>query len=212
MSQSKKGCIEVSNKKKVNEEEVKVELADASKAEVDGATEAVEVEASAEEVTETEVEIVKEPTLEEQLVAKDAEIADYINRMQRNMAEFDNFRKRTMKEKSQMYENGAKEVLEKLLPVIDNFERAFDAATDEHKDDPFVKGIDMIFKQVVGMLDELGVEEIDAKDQPFDPDLHHAVSHEESEDYNESVVVEVFQKGYTYKNGVLRYSMVKVVN
>lgn len=173
-----------------------------------------DAETSAETISDDEVEIVeeKELTMEELLAAKDAEIAEGVNRLQRNMAEFDNFRKRTMKEKSQMYESGAKEVLEKVLPIIDNFERAFDAATDEHKNDPFVKGIDMIYKQIIAMLDELGVEEIEAKNRPFDPELHHAVSHEESEDYDDNMVMDVFQKGYTYKDTVLRYSMVKVVN
>jgi molecular chaperone GrpE len=128
------------------------------------------------------------------------------------MAEFDNFRKRTIKEKAQMYESGAKEVLDKLLPVVDNFERAFDAATDDHKEDPFVKGIDMIYKQVMAMLDDLGVEEIEALGEEFDPNLHHAVQHEASEDHDDNTVVDVFQKGYMYKDTVLRYSMVKVVN
>lgn len=164
------------------------------------------------EAVEAEVEEVKELTIEEILAAKDEEVKAATERHQRTMAEFDNFRKRTIKEKGQMYESGAKEVLDKLLPVVDNFERAFDAATNDHKEDPFVKGIDLIYKQVLGLLDELGVEEIEALDQPFDPDLHHAVQHEESEDHGENTVVAVYQKGYTYKDGVLRYSMVKVVN
>lgn len=197
----------VAKKEKTKVEDVK-DLAEEVEAEL------VEESAETETVSEEEAEVVeeKEPTMEEVLAAKDAEITEGVNRLQRNMAEFDNFRKRTIKEKSQMYENGAKEVLEKVLPIIDNFERAFDAATDDHKDDPFVKGIDMIYKQIVGMLDELGVEEIEAKGQPFDPELHHAVSHEESQDHDDNTVVDVFQKGYTYKDTVLRYSMVKVVN
>lgn len=183
----------------VSEEELVVETAED--------TEIADVEEVSEEVVEE-----KEETIEDVLAQKDALIADGVNRLQRNMAEFDNFRKRTIKEKAQMYEKGAKEVLDKLLPVVDNFERAFDAATDDHKDDPFVQGIDMIYKQVIAMLDDLGVEEIPALNEPFNPDLHHAVSHEESEDHDESIVVEVFQKGYMYKDTVLRYSMVKVVN
>lgn len=171
-------------------------------------TEASE-EAAKEETAKEETEIVPD---EELLALKDAQIAELNNKVLRNMAEFDNFRKRSIKEKSQMYESGAKEVLEKLLPVIDNFERAFDAATDEHKDDPFVKGIDMIYKQMLGVLDEIGVEEIEALNQPFDADLHHAVQHEHSDDHEDNTVVEVYQKGYMYKDTVLRYSMVKVVN
>ncbi len=165
----------------------------------------------AEETTEV-IEEVKEPTVEEIIAAKEAEVKNVTDRLHRSMAEFDNFRKRTIKEKAQMYESGAKEVLDKLLPVVDNFERAFDAATDDHKEDPFVKGIDMIYKQVMAMLDDLGVEEIEALGEEFDPNLHHAVQHEASEDHDDNTVVDVFQKGYMYKDTVLRYSMVKVVN
>ena len=194
----------MSKKQELNKEDLLGEVVDA---EVVPETEEVEVAEA-----EVELEVVKEPTMEELLAAKEEEVKAATDRHQRTMAEFDNFRKRTIKEKSQMYENGAKEVLEKLLPVVDNFERAFDVATDDHKDDPFVKGIDLIYKQVQAMLDELGVEEIEALNHPFDPDLHHAVSHEDSEDHDENTVVAVFQKGYTYKDNVLRYSMVKVVN
>ncbi len=171
--------------------------------------EEVIVEGAEEEAVET----VEEPAAEEDvLAAKDQEIKAAVERYQRTMAEFDNFRKRTVKEKSTMYENGAKEVLEKLLPIVDNFERAFDVATDDHKEDPFVKGIDMIYKQFMSMLDDLDVHEIEALNQPFDPDLHHAVQHDTSDDHDENTVAAVFQKGYTYKDAVLRYSMVKVVN
>ena len=183
------------------DETVEVELAEA---------EVVEEE-TAEEMAE-EAEVSSEPTVEELLAAKDGEVKAAVDRYQRTMAEFDNFRKRSIKEKSQMYENGAKEVLEKLLPVIDNFERAFDVATDEHKEDPFVKGIDMIYKQVKTMLDDLDVKEIEDLNQPFVQDLHHAVQHEHSDDHDENLVVDVYQKGYTYKESVLRYAMVKVVN
>lgn len=210
MNDQKKGTITVAKKEETKVEDIKESVDETEEVIMDASAEVEETEAAAEE--EAEVVEETEPTAEELLAAKEAEIAEGINRLQRNMAEFDNFRKRTIKEKSQMYEKGAKEVLDKLLPVIDNFERAFDAATDEHKDDPFVKGIDMIYKQVLGMLDELGVEEIEAKGQPFDPELHHAVQHEESEDHDENIVAEVYQKGYTYKDTVLRYSMVKVVN
>ena len=195
----------MSKENEMNPEELQDETVTAEEVEVVMA-EGAEVE------EETDAEVMSEPTEDDMLAAKDAEVKAATDRYQRTMAEFDNFRKRTIKEKSMMYENGAKEVLDKLLPVIDNFERAFDAATDDHKEDPFVKGIDMIYKQVLGMLDELGVEEIDALDQPFDPELHHAVQHEESEDHAENMVVAVYQKGYTYKDSVLRYSMVKVVN
>ena len=195
----------MSKKKEVQAEDLAPETVEAE------TIEAVETEV----VEEAEVEIEEEekvPAEEELLASKDEEVKNVTDRLHRTMAEFDNFRKRTIKEKAQMYESGAKEVLDKLLPVVDNFERAFDAATDDHKEDPFVKGIDMIYKQVLAMLDDLGVEEIEALHQPFDPELHHAVQHEESEDYDDNTVVAVYQKGYTYRDSVLRYSMVKVVN
>ena len=173
-----------------------------------------ELEEQVETVESAEVEVEKETEVstEDQLAIKDQEIAALKDRLHRQMAEFDNFRKRSFKEKEMEYERGAKEVLDKLLPVIDNFERAFLAATDDHKNDPFVQGIDMIYKQVVGMLAEVGVEEIDALGKEFDPNLHHAVQHEESEEHGDNEVADVYQKGYKYKDSVLRYSMVKVVN
>jgi len=137
---------------------------------------------------------------------------EYLERLQRTMAEFDNFRKRTIKEKAAMYENGAKEILEKIIPVIDNFERALSSVTEEEKESPFTKGIEMIYKQLMSTLKDIGVEEIEAIGNEFDPNLHHAVSHEENEEYGENEVIEVLQKGYMYKDKVLRYSMVKVVN
>lgn len=143
---------------------------------------------------------------------KDEKIAELSDRLMRNMAEFDNFRKRTEKEKSAMFEIGAKSIVEKILPVIDNFERGFAAAGDEEKDSPFYQGMDKIYKQMVTALEEAGVKAIDAVGQPFDPDFHNAVMHVEDEDYGENVVAEEFQKGYMYKDSVVRHSMVKVAN
>jgi molecular chaperone GrpE len=153
-----------------------------------------------------------EENLQELLKAKETEAKDYLDKLQRSVAEFDNFRKRTIKEKASMYENGSKDVLEKILPVIDNFERAFLSVDDEIKENGFVEGIDMIYKQLMGVMSELGVEEIKALGEEFNPNLHHAVTHEENEEYGENEVVEVFQKGYMIKESVLRYSMVKVAN
>lgn len=144
---------------------------------------------------------------ESEMIAK-----DYLDKLQRTMAEYDNFRKRTIKEKSQMYENGAKEVVEKFLPVMDNFERALVSVDDESKETAFVQGIELIYKQLLGTMKELGVEEIDALNKPFDPNLHHAVAHEENEAYGENEVVDILQKGYMFKDRVLRFSMVKVAN
>lgn len=171
------------------------------------------------EVLEEDAEAAAEQAAEEtaddfseSFKAKEAEAKEHLERLQRTMAEFDNFRKRTLKEKSQMYENGAKDVLEKLLPVIDNFERAMGSVKEEEKKQPFVQGVEMIYKQLMAAMSDLGVEEIEAQNQPFDPNLHHAVSHEENEEYGDNVVLEVLQKGYMYRDQVLRYSMVKVVN
>lgn len=164
------------------------------------------------EVVEEVVDSVEVVSVEQQLEQKEAEIKEQVDRLHRTMAEFDNFRKRTIREKAQMYEKGSKDVLEVLLPIVDNFERAFQVATKEHQEDPFVKGIDMIYKQLIAALNDIGVEEIIAKDQTFDTNLHHAVQHEESEDHEANIVAEVYQKGYMYKDTVLRHSMVKVVN
>ncbi len=170
-------------------------------------------EAEAETVQEVGEEVAEDmKSLAETLVKAEAEAKQNLDRYQRTMAEFENFRKRTLKEKSQMFENGAKEVLEGLLPVVDNFERAILHITDDEKELSFTKGVDMIYKQLVETMKNIGVEEIEAKGQPFDPNLHHAVSHEDDPDYDDNIVVEVFQKGYTYKDSVLRHAMVKVVN
>lgn len=145
---------------------------------------------------------------------KNDEAKEYLERLQRTMAEFDNFRKRTAKEKSQMFESGAKEVLEVLLPVIDNFERALSSCDEDAKEDnkAFVQGVEMIYKQLIGVLEEVGVKEIDAVGKEFDPNFHNAVTHVEDDELGENIVAEEFQKGYMYKDSVLRYSMVKVAN
>lgn len=128
------------------------------------------------------------------------------------MAEFDNFRKRTEKEKSSMYEIGAKSVVEKILPVIDNFERGLAAVPEEQKEDAFVTGMDKIYKQLLTSLEEMGVKPIEALGQEFDPNFHNAVMHVEDEELGENIVAEEFQKGYMYRDTVVRHSMVKVAN
>jgi molecular chaperone GrpE len=153
-----------------------------------------------------------ENDMNKKLKQKEKEVNEYVEKLQRTMAEFDNFRKRTIKEKSMMYENGAKETLEKLLPIVDNFERALDSISEEQKEAPFTQGVEMIFKQLIGALNELGVEEIKAEGNEFDPNFHHAVTHADDESLGENIVSEVFQKGYMYNDSVLRHSMVKVVN
>ena len=143
---------------------------------------------------------------------KDEKIAELNDRLMRQMAEFDNFRKRTEKEKQQMYGIGAAEVVEKLLPVVDNFERGLAAMTEEEKETSFAQGIEMIYKQLMTALSDLGVTAIEAVGQEFNPDFHNAVMHVEDEAVGENIVVEELQKGYTYKGFVVRHSMVKVAN
>ena len=143
---------------------------------------------------------------------KDQLIEELTDKYKRTFAEFDNFRKRSEKEKSAMYGMGAKDVVEKILPVMDNFERGFATVTDEQKEDPFVKGMELIYNQMVQTLEELGVKEIEAQDKEFNPDFHNAVMHVEDENVGDNIIVEVLQKGYTYKDTVVRHSMVKVAN
>lgn len=143
---------------------------------------------------------------------KDQQIDELTDKLKRQMAEFDNFRKRTEKEKTQMYEVGAKSIIEKILPVIDNFERGFTNLTEEQSEDPFVSGMDMVYKQMMTALSEAGVTPIEAVGTEFNPDFHNAVMHVEDEELGENVIVEEFQKGYLYKESVVRHSMVKVAN
>ena len=143
---------------------------------------------------------------------KDTQIEDLTDKLRRQMAEFDNFRKRTDKEKKQMYEIGAKDIIDKILPVVDNFERGLAAVSEEDKSHPFMEGMDKIYKQLMTTLDEAGVKPIEAVGQEFNPDFHNAVMHVEDEEVGENIVVEEFQKGYTYRDSVVRHSMVKVAN
>ena len=132
--------------------------------------------------------------------------------VKRQMAEFDNYRKRTEKEKSSMYEIGAREVIEKILPIVDNFERGLAAVPEEEKETPFVDGMNKIYRQLLSVFEGMGVKTIESVGQEFNPDYHNAVMHVEDEEAGENIVVEEFQKGYTYKDTVIRHSMVKVAN
>lgn len=143
---------------------------------------------------------------------KDEQIAELTDKLKRQLAEFENFRNRTDKEKSQMYAVGAKDVIEKILPVIDNFERGLKSIPEDQKDGPVASGMEMIYKQLITVLSDLGVTPIEAVGQEFDPNLHNAVMHAEDEGLGENIVAEEFQKGYKYKDTVLRHSMVKVAN
>ncbi|MBQ2276388.1 MAG: nucleotide exchange factor GrpE, partial [Lachnospiraceae bacterium] len=150
--------------------------------------------------------------LELELEKKTAQLEEQTDKYKRLMAEFENARKRTEKESKRMYDIGAKEVLEKLLPVVDNFERGLAALDEETKATPFAEGIEKIYKQILVYLEDVGVKPMDSVGKEFNPDLHNAVMHIEDEEFEENVVVEEFQKGYYYKEEVLRHGMVKVAN
>lgn len=179
-------------------------------------------EDAAQEEAETEVDDTEdsEETTEKKKIfgrkakkdPRDEKIEELTDRVTRQMAEFDNFRKRTEKEKSAMYEIGAKSVIEKLLPIVDNFERGFSTVAEEDKEDSFVKGMEMVYKQILTTFETIGVKPIEAVGQEFNPDLHNAVMHVDDETVGENIIVEEFQKGYTYHDAVVRYSMVKVAN
>ncbi len=154
----------------------------------------------------------KRTTRKEKKDKKDQKIEELNDRIMRLMAEYDNYRKRTDKEKSSMFEMGAKSIVEKIIPVIDNFERGFATVSDSDKDDPFVKGMDKVYSQFVTTLEEAGVKPIEAVGQEFDPDIHNAVMHVEDASLGDNIVAEELQKGYMYKDSVVRYSMVKVAN
>lgn len=143
---------------------------------------------------------------------KDAQIEDLQDKLKRQMAEFDNFRKRTEKEKSSMYEIGARDIIEKILPVLDNFERGLAAVPEDLKESSFADGVAMIYKQFVKTLEDAGVEAIEAVGQQFDPNLHNAVMHIDDDAYGENEISQELQKGYRYRGTVVRHSMVQVAN
>lgn len=171
-----------------------------------------QAEETVEETTETSEQEVSEEEQHEEKDPKDAKIEELNDRLVRNMAEFDNFRKRSEKEKAQMFEIGAKSIIEKILPVIDNFERGLGTVSEEEKESAFVQGIEQIYKQFLTALDEAGVKPIEAVGKEFNPDFHNAVMHGEDENYGENTISDEFQKGYMYKESVVRHSMVKVMN
>lgn len=142
---------------------------------------------------------------------KDEQIEELNDKLRRQMAEFDNFRKRTEKEKSQMFDMGARTIIEKVLPIVDNFERGLAAVPEEQKEDAFVTGMDKVYKQLMQEFDSIGVKAIEAVGEEFNPELHNAVMQVESEEYESGFVAQELQKGYTYHDGVVRHSMVAVV-
>ena len=142
---------------------------------------------------------------------RDERIEELTDQVKRQMAEFENFRKRTEKEKTQMYEVGAKSIIEKILPVVDNFERGLAAVPEEQRNDAFVDGMDKIYKQMMTVFAELDVKPIEAVGKEFDPEYHNAVMQVESEEYESGIVAQELQKGYMYRDSVVRHSMVAVV-
>lgn len=184
--------------------------------ETEAAEEAVQQEAdeASSEAADTDQDEIKDKKgfFKKKKDKKDEQIEELNDRLKRNMAEFDNFRKRTEKEKAAMFEVGAKSVVEKILPVVDNFERGLATVPEEEKEAPFVQGMDKTYKQLMKMLEDMEVVPIEALGQEFDPAFHNAVMHVDDENAGDNVVVEEFQKGYTYRGNVVRFSMVKVAN
>lgn len=154
----------------------------------------------------------KKPRADKKQDALKERVAELEDRVMRQMAEFENFRRRTEKEKAQMFETGARSVIEKMLPVVDNFERGLAAIPESEKGSSFAEGMNMIYKQLMAELENLDVRVIEAVGVEFNPDLHNAVMQVESEEYEAGIIAQEMQKGYTYRDAVIRYSMVGVVN
>ncbi len=209
---AEKEAEEAKAEEELNEEAPEEEAEEAAEAAGERPSEEGEEDASEEETAEELFARRKAKNKKKKTNPLEEKLAEVTDQLKRQMAEFDNFRKRTEKEKSRMYEIGASDVVGKILPVIDNFERGLAAVPEEQKGDPFVDGMDKIYKQMLTALEELGVKPIEAVGKPFDPNLHNAVMHVEDEEAEENTVVEEFQKGYTYRDTVIRHSMVKVAN
>lgn len=204
MSEQEKEILEAENAEETNDETV------------ESAEETTEQPMKEETVTETEESakekkgLGKKKKTDKKAEAYEAKIAELDDRIKRQMAEFENFRKRTEKEKATMFEMGAKSVIEKILPVADNFERGLAAIPEEDKESPFAEGLNKIYKQLMTELENLGVKPIEAVGKEFDPNFHNAVMQVESDEYEEGVIAQELLKGYTYRDTVVRYSMVAV--
>ena len=194
------------------QEEAGEETPEAEPEEADEEESSEETEESKEEPQEEPEDSKKPRKFGRKKDKRDEQIEELQDKVKRQMAEFDNFRKRSEKEKAAMYSMGARDVLEKMLEVLDNFERGFDAVEEDDQDDAFVQGMQMVYKQMLEALEKLGVKPIEAVGQPFDPNYHNAVMHEDNEEAGENEVVAEFQKGYMYHDDVIRHSMVKVAN
>ena len=181
------------------------------KVEAEEMTEEVKEETVAEEANSEAPETEEASPAEEKKTKEQEKIEELEDRVKRQLAEFENFRKRTDKEKEQMFETGAKSVLEKILPVVDNFERGLSNIKPEEESDPHVEGMRMIYKQLMTELEKLEVKPIEAVGCEFNPDFHNAIMQVASEEYESGFVAQELQKGYMYRDSVLRHSMVAVV-
>ena len=204
---------EAAEKKAEEEKEQKEAAAEEAAKEEKAAEEAEAPEGKEEKAAEPEAGGEEEKPVEEsEAEAASAREAELKDRLMRQMAEFDNYRRRTEKEKQAMFETGAKSVIEKLLPVVDNFERGLNGLPEDEAKSAFAEGMRMVYKQLMDELEKLEVKAIEAVGKEFDPNLHNAVMHVEDEESPDNTVVEELQKGYTYRESVVRHSMVKVAN
>ncbi|MEE1256071.1 MAG: nucleotide exchange factor GrpE [Lachnospiraceae bacterium] len=209
------------NEEQLNEEEIiqeEEQVQDTQSAGEEAETQDIEQEAEATEEASEEAEKQEKKSGKKKSLfdKKDNKLQEKVDeledRVKRQMAEFENFRKRTEKEKSAMFETGAKSVIEKMLPVVDNFERGLAALSEEEKKQPFAEGMNMVYKQLMTELEKLEVKPIETVGCEFNPDLHNAVMQVESEEFESGVIAQELQKGYTYRDTVVRYSMVAVVS
>ncbi|MDE6365096.1 MAG: nucleotide exchange factor GrpE [Lachnospiraceae bacterium] len=183
-------------------------------------SEDMNLDAASEEEPASEVETAEEKPKKKSFLGKEKKekanklqekVDELEDRVKRQMAEFDNFRKRSEKEKAAMFETGAKSVVEKILPVVDNFERGLAALSEEEMKQPFAEGMNMVYKQLITELEKLEVKPIEAVGCEFNPELHNAVMQVESKEYESGMIAQELQKGYTYRDSVVRHSMVAVV-
>ena len=195
----------------LEEKEEEIEEADTAQEETE--KEACEASEEAEEEEKEDKKLQKKKAkAEKKQDALKEKVEELEDKVKRQMAEFDNFRKRSEKEKNAMFETGAKSVIEKILPVVDNFERGLATIPEEEKGSPFAEGMEMIYRQLIGELEKMEVKPIPAVGEEFDPALHNAVMQVESDEYESGVIAQELQKGYTYRDSVVRHSMVAVVS
>ena len=206
MSEQEKEILEAENAEETKDETVE----NAETVTEEAAEEATEAETSDEEAGKEKKGLGKKKKADKKTETYEAKIAELDDRVKRQMAEFENFRKRTEKEKATMFEMGAKSVIEKILPVADNFERGLAAIPEEDQNSPFAEGLNKIYKQLMTELENLGVKPIEAVGKEFDPNFHNAVMQVESDEFEEGVIAQELLKGYTYRDTVVRYSMVAV--